>query len=179
MRSLASDIDHVQVIKRVAVDAELDLVVAVGAEKDWAAGQGNLIFWGNHRTLGILLQRRTRPDLIYKIAISKGEGDCEVRVKRATAKDVVLSCTPEKGGPGPNHKFVYDIRSKALIKQIEYDPFSLERIFLSGQEAVLVGSNTQRLVAVKYNPTDDPPFRLLKGRKHSSGHNESKQMPAL
>jgi hypothetical protein len=48
IRSSASDIDHVQVIARVAVDAELDLVV----------------------------------------------------VERATAKDVVLSCTPERAGPG-------------------------------------------------------------------------------
>jgi hypothetical protein len=150
MRSLAPDIEHVQVIKRVVVDAELDLVVALGAEKDWASGQGKFVWWGAHSTLGILLQHRNRPDLIYKVAISRGEGDCEVRVERATAKDVVLLCTPEKGGPGPNHKFVYDIRSKALVKQIEYEPFSLERIFVSGQEAVLVGSDTRQLVAVKY-----------------------------
>jgi hypothetical protein len=163
MRSSASDIDHVRVIKRVAVDAELDLVVALGAQKGWATDQGNFIWWGDHRTLGILLQRRSRPDLIYKVAISKGEGDCEVRVERATVKDVVFSCTPEKGGPGPNHKFVYDIHSKALVKQIEYEPFSLQRIFASGQDAVLVGSDTRRLVAVKYNPADEPAFHLLKG----------------
>jgi hypothetical protein len=56
---------------------------------------------------------------IYKIAVSKGEGDCEARVERATARDVMLSCTPEKGERGPNRKFVYNIRSKALVKQID------------------------------------------------------------
>ena len=163
MRSLAPDIEQVQVIKRVPADAELDLVVALGAEKNWASSQGKFLWWGAHRTLGILLQRRNRPDSIYKIAISKGEGDCEVRIERATAQDVVLSCTPEKGMPGPNRKFVYSLRSKALVKQIEYAPFALQRIFASGNSAVLVGSDTRQLVAVKYNPSAKPAFQLLRG----------------
>lgn len=163
MRSSASGVDRVQLIKRVAVNADLDLVVALGAQKGWATSQGGSIWWGDHRTLGILLQRRSRPDLVYKIAISKGEGDCEARIESATAKEVVLSCTLEKGERGPNHKFVYDIRSKTLVKQIEYEPFSLERIFVSGQDAVLVGSDTRQLVAVKYNPADKSAFNLLNG----------------
>jgi hypothetical protein len=163
MRSAQPDINNVQVITRLGVDAELDLVVAIGAEKNWGAGQQKPVWWGDHRTIGILLQRRSRPDLIYKVAIAKGEGDCEVQVERATGKEVVLSCTPEKGAPGPDHKFIYDIRSKKLVKQIAYEPFALTRIFVSGQDAVLAGSDTRQLVAVKYNPADEPPFRLLTG----------------
>ena len=73
------------------------------------------------------------------------------------------SCIPEKGKPGPNHKFVYDIHSTALIKYVQYEPFSLERIFVSGQEIVLVGTDTRQLVAVKYNSADGPAFQLLNG----------------
>jgi hypothetical protein len=98
-----------------------------------------------------------------KIAVSKGEGDCEARVKKATARGVVLSCAGEKGKRGPNRKFVYDIRSKTLVKQINYEPFSLERIFVSGENAVLVGSDTRQVIAVKYNAADKPAFQLLKG----------------
>jgi hypothetical protein len=163
MRSLVSDINGVRVIKRVAVDPELDLVMVIGGTKDWPFGQGNFAWWGDHRILGILLQRRNPPDLIYKIAISKGTGDCEVRVERATARDVVLSCTPEKGPGGANYKFVYDIRSKALVKEIDYERVPLPRMFVSGEEALLVGSDIRRLIAVKYSPADNPAFHLLKG----------------
>lgn len=163
MRSSVPDTGQVRVIERVTLDAELDIVVAIGGTKDWPAAQGHFVWWDEHRPVGILLQRRSRPDLIYKIAVSKGPGDCEIRVERATAMDVVVSCTPEKGLGGPNHRFVYDVRSKALIKQIEYKPISLPRIFVSGQEAVLVGTDARQLIAVKYSPADKPPFHLLEG----------------
>jgi hypothetical protein len=54
MRSLVSDINGVRVIKRVAVDPELDLVVVIGGTKDWPFGQGDFVWWGDHRILGIL-----------------------------------------------------------------------------------------------------------------------------
>lgn len=123
MRSSTLDIDEVRVVKRVFVDTELDLVLAVGAQKGWGTADGR--WWGDHRILGILLQRRSQPDFVYRIAMAAGEGDCEVGILRATSKDVVLSCTPEKGEAGPNYRFIYDIRSKALVKRIQYRPFSL------------------------------------------------------
>ena len=114
-------------------------------------------------TLGILLQRRDRPESIYKIALRKGYGDCLARVESATASDVVLSCTSEKGESGPNRKFIYDIRSKRLVKQIDYAPFALRRIFVSGGGAVLFGTDTRQLVAVKYSPGAEPALHLLNG----------------
>jgi hypothetical protein len=36
-------------------------------------------------------------------------------------------------------------------------------LFVAGETAILVGSNHQRLVTVKYNPSDIPSFHLLKG----------------
>ena len=163
MRSSVSDVDHVQVMKRMVVGPELDLVVALGTPKDRPAGKGESGWWGDGTTLGILLQRRDRTDTIYKIAARRGEGDCETRVERATAQDVLLSCTPEKGMRGPNRKFVYSLRSKTLVRQIDYAPFALQRIFASGKSAVLVGSDTRQIIAVKYNPGAKPAFELLTG----------------
>lgn len=149
MRRVASDVDHLQLIKRMAVDPKLDLVVVLGTEKSGA-------------TLGVLLQRSAQPNLIYKLAISKQEDGCELRVERATAKDLLLSCTPEKGNRGPNYEFVYDIGSKELIKQLEYAPFSFDRIIVSGPETVLIGSDTRSAVNVKYEPSDRLAFKVLK-----------------
>lgn len=163
MRNSAHIYD-VHIMRRVAVDPEFDLVVAMGAAKDVAAGDGDVGFWSPNAALGILLQRRSPPEIVYTIALSKGHAYCEARVERATAKDVVLSCTPEKGNlPEPNRKFVYDIRSKALVKQIDYQPFALRRIFVTGDSAVLVGSDTRQLVAVKYDAGEQTPFHILKG----------------
>jgi hypothetical protein len=77
----------------------------------------------------------------------------------------VLSCTHEKGRPGPNWKFFYDLRAKALVKRITYDPFSMERIFDSGGTAVLAGFGGCRTVAMEYDAGLDPPFRLLGERQ--------------
>src|SRR5450755_2510057 len=107
MRGAAPDVNHVEVIRRVTVDAELDLVVVLGTVTDRPAGSVESGWWGDKTTLGILLQRRDRPESIYKIALRKGYGDCLARVESATASDVVLSCTSEKGESGPNRKFIY------------------------------------------------------------------------
>ena len=45
MRSAAPDIDQVQLLKRVTVNPELDLIVALGAEKGWNTSQGNFTCW--------------------------------------------------------------------------------------------------------------------------------------
>jgi hypothetical protein len=132
----------------------LDIVVALDGEGGW---------WGPKSKLGLFLQRRTDAGLLYKIVVDNGQDDCYARVERATATDVVLSCTPEKGGPGLNRKFVYDIRAKALVKRVEYDPFAMRRIFVSAEKAVLVGADHRRLIVVEYDPGREPSFRLLAG----------------
>ena len=68
-----------------------------------------------------------------------------------------------KFGRGLNSRFVYDLRSKSLVKRIDYAPFALKHIFASGDGAVLVGSNGRQPVALQYTPTDKSPFQLLKG----------------
>lgn len=103
--------------------------------------------------------------MLYNIAVETGfhDADCYARVERATATDVVISCTPEKGRTGPNRKYVYDVRAKALVKRVDYDPFAMHCVFVSGKKAVLVGSNLQRVVALEYDPEREPAFRLLTG----------------
>ena len=161
----AQGVYHVQLLHRAAVDPELDMVVALGFPRGWppAAGEGG--WWSDKTKLGLFLQRRGEPGLLYKIAVEsgRGDGDCYARVERATATDVVISCAPEKGRAGPTRKFVYDVRAKALVKAIAYDPFAMHRVFVSGEKAVLVGADRHRLAALEYQPGREPAFRLLTG----------------
>ena len=147
MKLAASNVNHVRVLNRTQVDPELDLVIAFGAPGNSAIGTGEAIWWSDKSVIGLFLQQRDKPDLVYQISVAKGlpEGDCYARVERATATDVVISCAAEKGRPGPNRKFVFDIRAKALVKQIDYPPFSMSRLFVSGDRAVMVGSDYGRL----------------------------------
>ena len=165
MTRAAPNMTRVRVLQRTRVDPETDLVVAFGAPKNYALGTGDGDWWSSKTALGLFLQRRDKPDLVYQISVGTGlgEGDCFARVERATATGVVISCTPEKGSHGPNRKFIYDLRAKALVKQIDYDPFAMNRVFVSGDRAVLVGSDFTRLIALEFNPANSPEFRVLQG----------------
>ena len=101
-----------RILNRTPVNSELDVVVALGDSSGW---------WNPKTPLGVFLQRRGQPGLIYQLALANGiyDADCFVQVERATETDVVISCRPEKGGPGAHRKFVYDVRAKALVKRVD------------------------------------------------------------
>jgi hypothetical protein len=129
MRMSAPDVCCIHTLRREPVDKELDLVLAIGTPKAWGPIKaGGAAYWGYQTPLGIFLQRRDRPGIVYKISVSQNSEDCEVNVERLTATDAVLSCTPDKGGPGPNHKFVYDLHLKSLVKEFTYPQFGLQRV---------------------------------------------------
>ncbi len=129
-----------RILDRTQVSPELDVVVALSDPYGW---------WSKTARLGVFLQRRDEPGLIYQLAVANGiyDEDCLPRVERATETDVVISCQPEKGGRGAHRKFVYDIRAKALVKRVDYS-----------------ASPVERRVTFKYQPGQEPPFRLLAGR---------------
>ena len=164
--SSATNIGHVQVVRRAEVNPELDLVIAIGSlQRPPATYIQQRWEWSEETLLGLFLQRRDRPEFVYRVAVEKGpkDVDCTARLERATSTEVVISCTPEKGRFGPMRKFVYDSRAKAMVKQFDYSPYGMARIFVSGERAVFVGTNYDRLIAVEYDPARTPAFRVLKG----------------
>lgn len=153
---------QVRVLHRAAVNPEFDLVVA--AAGSWLSpGEG--FHWTSQAELGLFLQPRANTNLVYRITLDRGPADvdCYVLVERVSAAGVVLSCIPDKGVIGPIRKFVYDIRAKALVKRIEYQPFMMHRVFASGARAVLVGTDSSRLLAVEFDASREEPFRILAG----------------
>ncbi|MFL6449789.1 MAG: hypothetical protein ACJ746_19215 [Bryobacteraceae bacterium] len=165
MRVAVPGFNQVRVVTRVQAAPKLDLVVTLAGGNQWPPGQNHRFWWDENRILGIFLQRRDSTGTVYKIAIQKGPGDCEGRVERATATDLVMSCRPEKGDlRGLNHKFVYNVHSKALAGQLEYQPFSMPRLFVSGETPVLVGSDRKTFVVLQFDALNDQnPFHLLTG----------------
>jgi len=162
MRMSAPDVYYGRTLRREPVDADFDLVLMIGTSKSEGPMNGDSIYWRDRSPLGIFLQRRDRPATVYEISVSQNSEDCdEVSVENVTAKDVVLSCMPEKGGPGPNHKFVYDLRSKSLVKEFTFARFGIQRILAVDGGAVLVGRNAQRHIAIKYSSGENPAFHIL------------------
>jgi hypothetical protein len=153
--------ERVRILHRAQVSDTLDLVVALGGP-NWLTGP-----WWNEKTrLGVLLQHRVTPGLLYKIVVQSGEGpsgDCYASVERATSTDVVIYCTPEKGPAAANHKFVFSLQAKSLVKEVVSDRFSVHRIFPDQDKLALVASDRRRLVALEYDPLRAFPVRILHG----------------
>lgn len=153
---------QVRIIHRASVDSEFDLVVA--AAPSWPDPR-NGFYWGPRTDMGLFLQPRTDPNRVYRIAMQSGPGEdgCYARLERVSTSGIVLSCTPDKGFIGPLRKFVYDIRAKALVKHIDFQPFLMHRVFPAGAKAVLVGTDSARLLAVQFDASREEPFRILAG----------------
>jgi hypothetical protein len=60
-----------------------------------------------------------------------------------------------------NQKFVYDIRSKALVSHFAYQPFAVERVFNFSGHTVFLENDKAKLVAVEFRPGESPEFRIL------------------
>lgn len=126
---------------RTSVSDKFDLLVAIGSPERRQTGPDSF-YWGEQEKLGLLLQERDQPDRLYPLVIKPGRPDCIARVERVTETGVVISCTGEKGWQYPNHVFVYDVRTKTLLRQSDYNRFATWRLFGAVASAIFVCSDT-------------------------------------
>lgn len=157
-----SSVSSVTVFHRAEATPELDLVLAVGGHGGWRLGMKPIP--RGPEQLGVFLQDRARPDLVYTLAIEPntcGCGGTSGVVERATASATVLSCEFEKSDRQPHRKFVYDVRAKALVARLSYQPFDMVRMFATPTGAVIVGFDGKRLVGVEFRALQDPPLRVM------------------
>jgi len=139
----------VQVMRRTDVGEGLDLVIASGRPRT-----------SIRTTVGLFLQDRRNSALVYKLDIEPGDNGCSAHVEAATATDAVISCAGD-GDPQPYWKFLYDVRSKALVRQFHYNPFSAYRVFPVGEGAVFIASDNDKVLAIEYRAGRTPLFRVL------------------
>lgn len=167
-----------RILHRASVSPELDLVVTAAG---LYLGSGDAFYWNQETALGLFLQQRNNPGRVYRIAEEHGRADDtdELLLERATASEVVFSCTPFKGRRCPNLKFAYDMRAKALVKRMDTGAFAMYRVFLEGQKAVLAGADATRLVAVEYRPSIEKQFRILEGAAAPRYTNQFKTMEGV
>lgn len=159
-----------KILYRNVVAPDLDLVIAIGGTAEWAldAPEASWFSWNEKQRLGLFLQEKARPDRVYLLTLAAGSFDCGARIERATSTDTVISCMGEKSYQGMNQKFVYDVRTKALVSHFAYQPFTMIRLFHDSGRTVFVGSDlmnmgTQQMkfVAVEFRTGGSPEFRIL------------------
>jgi hypothetical protein len=140
----------IQIMRRTDAGEGLDLVIAAGRSRHSV-----------RENIGLFLQDRRNSARIYTLAIRKAEGvDCTSQVERATATDAVLGCTGDADRQ-PYWKFIYDVRSKALVRQFHYDSFSAYRVLPAGDGAVFIASDNDKLLVIEYRAGRTPLFRIL------------------
>jgi hypothetical protein len=136
-----------------------DLVIAIGS-RDALSG-GAATFWSEDRKIGLFLQEKRQPERVHVLDTKAGFPDCYARVERVTATDAVISCRGEKSATYPNQKWVYDIGDQKLVRQFSYQPFAMKRIDSHGADAVFIGTDQERSIAVQYEPNREPAFQVL------------------
>ena len=157
-------VDDVRIWRRVRAKNQLDLVIAVGTPKRWEfdTAIGSWVWWGVERRLGLFLQDRTKPGLIFSLTIAAGVEDCDARIVRATASDTVIACDGEKGEAHPNQKFVYDIGAKRLIRHLSYERFGNYRVIQSGIDSVMFAADNEKHdVTIDFSVNRVPAFRIV------------------
>lgn len=165
MRRADPRVRHVKVLTRTQVDPTLDLVVALGREYPaWPREEANG-WWGSKTRLGLFLQRREQPGIIFQLAMALGRdlGECMARVERVTASQVVVSCAAEKGNDVSHWKFFYDLRAKALVGQIDYDQLPLSRVSVSGERTRLSATGPKYVLTVEFDPERTDRSRVRMG----------------
>ena len=158
-----------RVWRRIPVDEQLDLVLAVGMPENASDQPLRNWFWWSGSVLGLYLQDRARPDRVFSLTTGAGPLDCTARIIRATATDTVISCDGEKFEVHPREKFVYDIRAKRLVGQVSYYPYIVvgphrkrgdSIIFTAETNSGYSGrTNDRERVEVEYSPEEGPRIR--------------------
>lgn len=162
MRSTDKKLPNTSVVDRASVSDEFDLVLAVASSHP-PSSASTTIWSSEGGILGLFLQRRDNPGIVFKLTSQPGIQDCFARLERATATDALISCAPEKGSIAPSQKFIYDIRAKTLLHHLEYQPFSLIRAFPQEDGVAFIANDGKRVVAFDYKEGRSPTFQMLDG----------------
>jgi hypothetical protein len=170
LRRTDKSIDDVRVWRRVRLNNQLDLVIAVGTPRRWEfdTALGDSTWLGLERRLGLFLQDRARPGLVFSLAIAPGVEDCAARIVRATTSDTVITCSGERSETYPNQKFVYDIRAKRLIRRYAYGRFEQYRVIEKRANGVVISAANDQFDAVlDFSTARTPGFRMVKQERRS------------
>lgn len=146
-------------LSRVPAGDTLDLVVVYASpdEPFFMPVIDRRLAWHAEHRIGIFLQTRSAPGLYTTLAIDPGpHEDCMARVERATSSEVVISCIGEKSDTHDTIKYLYDVRSRRLVKKLTYAPFEAYEIRKVRDDPFIVACDEHSLLLLKaeLNPGD-------------------------
>jgi hypothetical protein len=153
LRRTAPAASNVVIVRRMPADDRLDLVLAIASPRPQSVNPGARYWWSLQDRLGLFLQSRSDPGRVYRLAVEPGPNDdCSTSVERMTAQELVLSCIGEKWATYENRKFVYDIRSKTLVRYFAYPPYWTAQVLRGRGGPRFVMANNQQLLLVDVDP---------------------------
>jgi hypothetical protein len=154
LRSAAPALPNATIVRRMAVDNQLDLVLALASRQPQRAGFDGRYSWSPQDRLGLFLQARSDPNRVSQLAIEVGPNDdCATRIERMTTQELVLSCVGEKSATYDNRRFVYDIHAKALVSYSSYPPYWTAQVLRDAGGPHFVMANNQQLALVDIDRT--------------------------
>ena len=149
LRSAAPALPNAAIVRRMAVNRHLDLVVALASPRPQRIDTGGRYWWSLQDRLGLFLQSKSDPNRVYRLAVEAGPNDdCATRIERITAQELVLSCVGEKWATYDNRKFIYDARAKAIVSYFSYPPFWTAQVLRNAAGPRFVMANNQQLLLV-------------------------------
>ena len=148
---------HVEVSRRQQVSDTLDIVVAVGSERDPAGAQGQMLGPGV-QPVGLFLQERGGRFRVFTLTVTRLRCDIFF-VLHVSSSDVIFACENEKNDHY-REKFVYDVNAKALVKAFRYQPFAVTSARVDAGRVVVSATNEVRRVIADYDAVRQPPWRV-------------------
>jgi hypothetical protein len=138
------------VLKRLPVDNNLDLVLAIGWPWKVELFANGEVPWSPQDRIGLFLQDRTDSGRLFRLAVEPGPmQDSFLRVERMTAGELVLSCVGEKWSTYDNQKFLIDIHARSVVKHFSYAPFRVNRVLQSPRGPRFVMTDQKRSLLIE------------------------------
>ncbi len=152
---------HFRTLARLAVDSHQDLLLVWASPRDPdAAGVAHRLWWGKDEILGLFLQDRDPARRVYQLALLPGEDPgSAVEVARLTPSELLLFRLPEQGPRPPNVKLFFDVRSKRLLRRVDYRPFSVVYIREQGGVPYFIAGDAKQFLVIRPEPAGG--FQIL------------------
>lgn len=151
-----------ETVSHTPADAWLDLLLIRGSplEKPDQA-PGSRFAWSKEEWLGLFFQERERPGRVYQLSLlPNGLWSRGAKVLRASPTELVLALYDGLDRHDVTLKFFLNPRAKALVKRVDFRPFSFLRILKAEGVPPLVAGDTKQFLVVRPSE-DDGGFEIL------------------
>ena len=138
-------------VSSTRVDDSLDLLLVRGSpnESGYQPPLGRFS-WDKDEWLGLFLQERALPSRVYQVSLlPNGVFSRTAKVLRASSAELILALYDGLDRHDVTMQFFLNPRAKALVKRIDYRPFSFLRILRPDSVPQLIAGDTKQFLVVR------------------------------